>query len=257
MVEGGNAPRDSPGEEIASSIIHGVATLLAVAGLGVLTAFASLRGSAWHVVGCSMFGLTLVLLYTSSTLYHSISQPRAKAVFRALDHSAIFLLIAGTYTPFSLVNLRGPWGWSLLGVVWGLAILGIVLRVALRRRPAAAFVGLYIGMGWCVLVAVKPLLAAVAPGGIHLLVWGARLYRRRGLLRLAAPSIPPRHLARLRPRREHPPLLRSPLLRRPVGRLAPLTAWPADPADGVRTESMPIPQEIEQLPQAMYTSSAF
>jgi hemolysin III len=174
MVEGG--PRDSLGEEIASSIIHGVGSLLAVAGLGVLTAFASLHGSAFHVVGCSMFGLTLVLLYTSSTLYHSISQPRAKAVFRALDHSAIFLLIAGTYTPFSLVNLRGPWGWSLLGVVWGLAILGIVLRVALRRRPAAAFVGLYIGMGWCVVVAVKPLLAAVAPGGLLLLMSGGLVY---------------------------------------------------------------------------------
>ena len=176
MVKGASTPGYSLGEEIASSIIHGVGTLLAVAGLAVLTAFASLHGSARHVVGCSIFGLTLILLYTSSTLYHSIPQPRAKAVFRALDHSAIFLLIAGTYTPFSLVNLRGPWGWSLLGVVWGLAILGIVLRVTLRQRPAAAFGGLYIGMGWCVVVAVKPLLAAVAPGGLLLLVSGGLVY---------------------------------------------------------------------------------
>jgi len=192
MVESGSAPRDSLGEEIASSVIHGVGTLLAIAGLAVLTVFASFRGSAFHVVGCSMFGLTLVLLYTSSTLYHSISQPRAKAVFRALDHSAIFLLIAGTYTPFCLVNLRGPWGWSLLGVAWGLAVLCIVLRVALRRRPAAAFVGLYIGMGWCVLVAVKPLLAAVAPGGLQLLVSGGLVYTA-GVAFYAWPRLPYHH----------------------------------------------------------------
>lgn len=176
MVEDVSTSRYSLGEEIASSIIHGAGTLLAAAGLAVLTAFASLNGSAYHIVGCSIFGLTLILLYTASTLYHSIPQPRAKAAFRALDHSAIFLLIAGTYTPFSLVNLRGPWGWSLLGVVWGLAILGIVLRVTLHRRPAAAFVSLYIGMGWCVVVAVKPLLAAVAPGGLLLLVSGGLVY---------------------------------------------------------------------------------
>ena len=192
MAEVVSTPHDSLREEIASSIIHGFGTLLAVAGLAVLTAFASLRGSAWHVVGCSTFGLTLVLLYTSSTLYHGISRPRAKAVFSALDHSAIFLLIAGTYTPFCLVNLRGPWGWSLLGVVWGLAILGIVLRVALRRRPAAAFVGLYIGMGWCVVVAVKPFLAAVAPGGLNLLVSGGLVYTA-GVAFYAWPRLPYHH----------------------------------------------------------------
>ncbi len=192
MVEAGGIPHDSLREEMASSIIHGVGTLLAVAGLAVLTAFAILRGSAWHVVGCSTFGLTLVLLYTSSTLYHGISRPRAKAVFSALDHSAIFLLIAGTYTPFCLVNLRGPWGWSLLGVVWGLAILGIVLRVALRRRPAAAFLGLYLGMGWCVVVAVKPLLAAVSPGGLNLLVSGGLVYTA-GVAFYAWPRLPYHH----------------------------------------------------------------
>lgn len=163
-------------EEIASSIIHGLGVVLAVAGLAVLTTFASLHGSARHVVGCSIFGSTLILLYLASTLYHSIPQPRARAVFRALDHSAIFLLIAGTYTPFTLVNLSGPWGWSLLGVVWALAILGIVLRVTLRRRPAAVFVALYLGMGWCVIVAVNPLLKSVAPGGLLLLVSGGLVY---------------------------------------------------------------------------------
>lgn len=111
-------PRYSTGEEIANSIIHGLGIVLAIAGLGLLTAFASLRGDAWHIVSCSIFGATLIILYTTSTLYHAIPNPRAKTILRVLDHSAIFLLIAGTYTPFSLVSLRGPWGWSIFGIVW-------------------------------------------------------------------------------------------------------------------------------------------
>lgn len=163
------------GEEIANSIIHGVGGLLAIGGLAVLTTFAALRGSAWHVVACSIFGATMVLLYTVSTLYHGIHHPRAKAVFRVLDHSAIFLLIAGTYTPFTLVNLRGPWGWSLFGVIWGLALLGIVFQIGLLRRPTVSVL-LYVAMGWTVLVAIRPLLGAVAPGGLALLVGGGVAY---------------------------------------------------------------------------------
>jgi hemolysin III len=115
-----HAPRYSLGEDIANSVSHGVGALLAVGGLVVLTVLAALRGNVWHIVGCSVFGVALVLVYTISTLYHGIQHPRAKAVLRTLDHSAIFILIAGTYTPFVLVSLRGPWGWSLFGVVWGL-----------------------------------------------------------------------------------------------------------------------------------------
>jgi hemolysin III len=163
-------------EELANGVTHGVGGVLAVAGLTVLVTLAALRGTAWHVVGCSIFGATLVLLYVVSTLYHSVPAPRAKALLRALDHSAIFLLIAGTYTPFALVNLRGPWGWSLLGLVWGLAVLGIVLRVTMGRRSEKAAVGLYIAMGWCAVVAVKPLLAAVAPGGLALILAGGLAY---------------------------------------------------------------------------------
>jgi hemolysin III len=142
----------------------------------VLASASSRRGPAATVVGCLVFGATLVFLYAVSTLYHAVSHPRAKAVLRVLDHSAIFLLIAGTYTPFTLVSLRGPWGWSLFGVVWGIAATGIALRLALRRRPTALFVGLYLAMGWCVVVAAKPLLAAVAPGGIALLAAGGLAY---------------------------------------------------------------------------------
>jgi len=176
MASGSDTPSYSAGDEIASSIVHGVGGLLAIVGLVILVTLASLRGDAWHIVGCSIFGATMVLLYVVSTLYHSIPGPRAKVLLRAFDHSAIFLLIAGTYTPFALVNLRGPWGWSLLSLVWGLAVLGIGLRVTIGRRSEKAAVALYIAMGWCVVVAVKPLLAAVAPGGLALLVGGGLAY---------------------------------------------------------------------------------
>jgi hemolysin III len=177
-MEPGAEEHPGRGEAIANSLTHGIGALLAVAGLVVLAVAASRRGSVAALVGCVVFGAALVLLYTSSTLYHSLGHvhARARAVLRALDHSAIFLLIAGTYTPFTLVSLRGPWGWSLFAVVWGLAAAGIALRLALRRRPTGLFVALYLAMGWCVVVAVKPLLAAVAPGGIALLVAGGLAY---------------------------------------------------------------------------------
>ncbi|MDH3254045.1 MAG: hemolysin III family protein [Acidobacteriota bacterium] len=171
-----SAPRYSPGEEIANSVIHGLGIVLAIGGLAVLTAFASLRGNAWHIVSCSVFGATLILLYSTSTLYHSVTGRRTKAVLRVLDHSAIFLLIAGTYTPFTLVNLRGPWGWTLFGVVWGLAVLGIIFKVTMLRRWTAASVALYLAMGWLAVIAFKPMLHAVAPGGLLLLLIGGLAY---------------------------------------------------------------------------------
>ena len=163
-------------EEIANSITHGVGLILAIAGLGVLIAFASRLGNAWHVVSCTIFATTLILQYTFSTLYHSIQLPRAKSIMRVLDHSAIFLLIAGTYTPFMLVNLRGAWGWTLFGVVWTLALLGVLFQVSLLRRWQGISLALYIGMGWVVVVAIKPMLDAVAPGGLILLLLGGLAY---------------------------------------------------------------------------------
>lgn len=169
-------PSYTLGEEIANSVIHGMGIVLGIAGLGVLTAFAALHGDAWHIVSCSIFGAALIVLYTTSTLYHSIPIPRVKEVMRTLDHSAIFLLIAGTYTPFLLVNLRGPWGWSLFAVIWGLALLGIALRVARGRRSTWVAVMLYAGMGWTVVIAVKPMLNHVAAGGLLLLLLGGLAY---------------------------------------------------------------------------------
>ncbi len=168
--------RYTPGEEIANSITHGIGVILSIAGLAVLTAYASLFGTVWHIVSCVIFGTTLILLYTASTLYHSIQTPRVKNVMRVLDHSAIFLLIAGTYTPFTLVTLRGPWGWTLFGIVWGLAAVGILFQVALLQRWVVASVLLYVGMGWVVVAAIKPMLAAIAPGGLALLVLGGVAY---------------------------------------------------------------------------------
>src|SRR5579862_9019792 len=116
-------------DELANSITHGVGLGLSIAGLAALLILAIVRGGAWQIVGCAIYGITLVSLYASSTLYHGLPSRRVKRVFRIFDHSAIFLLIAGTYTPFLLVNLRGAWGWSLLGIVWGLAAAGIVSKV--------------------------------------------------------------------------------------------------------------------------------
>ena len=164
------------GEEIANSITHGIGIVLAIAALGVLTAFAAIYGNAWHMVSVSIYGATMILLYTASTLYHSIQYPRAKSILQVLDHSAIYLLIAGTYTPFTLVSLRGEWGWWLFGVIWSLALFGVVFQLSSMRRWQAVSLGLYLGMGWAIVVAIRPLITAVPPGGIVFLILGGLAY---------------------------------------------------------------------------------
>lgn len=176
MSEQSISKRYTVREEITNSITHGIGMLLSIAGLVLLATLACRYGDAWHIVSCSIFGTTLILLYTASTLYHSIPHPRAKEILRIIDHSAIFLLIAGTYTPFTLVNLRGHWGWSLFGVIWGLALLGIIFQLTPLRRSKVLSLVLYIGMGWAVVVAAKPLLASVAPQGLLLLAAGGLAY---------------------------------------------------------------------------------
>lgn len=163
-------------EEIAHSVTHGIGIVLAIAGLGILIAHATTFGSARHIVSCSIFGAALIVLYSASTLYHGIQHPKAKKVLRIIDHSSIYLLIAGTYTPFTLVNLRGAWGWSLFGVIWGLAILGIVLQFSPLRQFSSIRLILYITMGWAVLVAIKPLSASVPVSALILIVAGGVTY---------------------------------------------------------------------------------
>jgi len=166
----------SVGEELANSLTHGLGFILALAGLTILVVFAALYGNARHIVACSIYGAMLVILYAASTLYHSCTSPRAKAFFQVIDHAAIFLLIAGTYTPFTLVTLRGGWGWSLFGVIWGFAILGILLQVTALRQVTWLMLILYTSMGWIIVIALKPLLAALATGGLVFLVLGGLMY---------------------------------------------------------------------------------
>ncbi len=176
MAEWAESSEYTRREEIANSITHGIGALLSVAGLAVLVGFSTTRGDAWHIVSCSIYGATLILLYLASTLYHSISQPNFKELLRTFDHSAIYLLIAGTYTPFMLVSLRGPWGWSLFGTIWGIALLGIILKTTSFGRLPGISLGFYLTMGWIVIIAIKPLLAALDKGGLWLLVLGGLAY---------------------------------------------------------------------------------
>jgi len=163
-------------EEIAHSAIHGLGILLSIVGLAALVTVARRTGEPSHVLACTVYGVTLILLYLASTLYHSIPSPRHKRLLRVLDHSAIYLLIAGTYTPFTLISLRGPWGWTLFGLVWGMAILGIALKVAAIGRFRWLSMVLYFAMGWLVLVALEPLRLAVAHAGVVLLFLGGVAY---------------------------------------------------------------------------------
>jgi hemolysin III len=166
----------TPREELANSLTHGVGALLAVGGLALLVTLAAVRGDARHVVACSIYGAAMVVLYSASTLYHAVTWPRAKSALQVVDHAAIFLLIAGTYTPFTLVSLRGPWGWSIFGTVWGLAAVGMVIEIAFPGRWPAMSLALYVAMGWVVVVAVKPLLSALPTGGLILLLLGGLAY---------------------------------------------------------------------------------
>jgi len=166
----------SRAEEIANAVTHGVGTVLFAAGAVVLITLASLRGDAWVVVSCSVFAASLVLFYTVSTLYHAFRGPRVKGIFRRLDHAAIFLVIAGSYTPFLLVSLHGTWGWTLFGVVWGLAVLGIVFKSLWTGKLPILSTALYVVMGWCIVVAWRPLTAAVPPAGVAWLIAGGVIY---------------------------------------------------------------------------------
>ena len=163
------------GEEIANAVSHGVGFALAVASIPVLV-IAALPHGARAVVGAAVFASTASLLYLTSTLYHAITHERAKRVLRVLDHGAIYLLIAGTYTPFTLGVLHGAWGWSLLGTIWGLAIAGVVVKSVSGFHMRGLSTALYLGMGWLVIVAARPLYLHVAPWGLFWLLAGGVAY---------------------------------------------------------------------------------
>ena len=169
--------RYSPGEELANALTHALGIVLSAIGLIVLIAVAGfMSAGAVAIVSCAVYGASLIALYTASTLYYSARVPAAKNLLRTLDHLAIFFLIAGTYTPFVLIALRGAWSWALFGVVWTLAALGAVFELSALRRFRGAMVALYVAMGWVGLIAIEPLVAALPVAGLWLLFAGGMSY---------------------------------------------------------------------------------
>lgn len=166
----------SLGEEIVNSVTHGIGAVLSVAGMTVLLVLSVLFGSVAHIVSFSIYGASLVIMYVASTLYHSFQHPRVKRVFKIIDHSAIFVLIAGTYTPFLLVGIPGVWGWTLLAVVWTIALLGVTFKALFIGRFEFLSVMTYILMGWLAVVATRELIAHIPVGGLIWLTVGGVIY---------------------------------------------------------------------------------
>lgn len=193
-VQQGRGPRRpyTLGEEIANSVTHGLGVVAGIVALTLLVTFASLFGDGRHVAGAIVFGATLVLLYTASTLYHSFPWPRVKHIFKVLDHAGIYLLIAGTYTPFTLVTLRDDGGWWLFAVVWTLAVAGVFLSAVWTYRPKWLSVLIYLGMGWLAILMIRPLMDNLDPVGLWLLVAGGLSYTV-GTLFYVAKRIPYSH----------------------------------------------------------------
>ncbi|MEC0202090.1 hemolysin III family protein [Paenibacillus lautus] len=163
-------------EEIVNAITHGIGAALSVAALVLLIVFSSLKGTAWHVVSFTIYGSTMLLLYLSSTLVHGLRDGKAKDFFEFMDHSSIYLFIAGTYTPFLLVAVRGSLGWSLFGIVWGIALFGVIFKAFFVKKFLFLSTIFYIAMGWLIVIAWNPLTAVVAPQGMNLLALGGVLY---------------------------------------------------------------------------------
>lgn len=170
------APAFSKKEEIANAVTHGIGSLLSIAALTLLVVNASLYGTVWHVVTFAIYGATMLLLYVSSTLTHSFPEGRAKDLFEIFDHTSIYLFIAGTYTPFTLIVIRGALGWTLFGIVWGIALLGAVFKSFFTKKFVYLSTVFYIAMGWIIVIAWKPLAAALPAGGLALLVAGGIIY---------------------------------------------------------------------------------
>jgi len=169
-------PKYSLSEELISAISHGIGALLGITALVLCIVISAIHGSAIAVVASCIYGITLILLYTMSTLYHSLKVNNAKRVFRIIDHCSIYLLIAGSYTPFTLITLKGVWGWLIFGIIWASAILGIVFNAIDIKKFKKISMVLYLVMGWMVLFAIKPLIKALAKPGLVLLVIGGILY---------------------------------------------------------------------------------
>ncbi|MBY9081849.1 hemolysin III family protein [Paenibacillus sp. HN-1] len=163
-------------EEVVNAVTHGIGAVLSVAALVLLIVFSSMRGTAWHVVSFSIYGTSMLLLYLNSTIVHSLKEGKVKDLFEFFDHSSIYLFIAGSYTPFLLVAIRGTLGWSLFGIIWGIAFFGVLFKAFFTKRFLFMSTIFYIAMGWLIVIAWGPLTAAVAQDGMSLLMAGGVLY---------------------------------------------------------------------------------
>lgn len=176
MLSGAETKSYTTGEEIANSITHGIGALLSIAACVLLIVFASIKGGAMRIVSVSIYGVSLIIMFTMSTLYHALTNKKAKKVFRVFDHTSIFLLIAGSYTPVALVTLEGAIGWAIFGIIWGVSVLGIVLNsISIERFRKFSMIA-YITMGWCIVFAFYSLLQKMKKGGIILMLIGGLLY---------------------------------------------------------------------------------
>lgn len=163
-------------EELFSALTHGFGVVAAIAAAAILVVLAAVRGDAWEIVGVSVFGATLIVLYLASTLYHSARSPAARARLKVFDHAAIYFLIAGSYTPFTIGALRGGWGWTLFGVIWGLAVTGTIFKLFAAGRFRVASTLFYVAMGWLVVIAAGPMLRNLEPATLGWLLAGGVAY---------------------------------------------------------------------------------
>ncbi len=186
------APRYTLGEEIANSITHGIGAALSVAALVLLIVYATQHRDAWRIVSFSIYGTSLFALYLASTLYHAFTHEKVKNFFRLLDHSCIFLLIAGTYTPPTLIVMRGSWGWTLFTIIWAMAVAGLLFKSFNMERYQFISVVIYIIMGWLAIIAIKPMLATL-PAGMFTWVLAGGLFYTFGIVFYAWEKLPYNH----------------------------------------------------------------
>lgn len=172
----------APLEERTNILFHAIGAILSIVALVLLIAHANLHGNVWHIVSFSIFGASLIMLFTSSTFYHSAQKPHVRSRLRIIDHAAIYILIAGTYTPFTLVTLKGPIGWSIFGISWGLALTGIILKLFFTGKYKLLSTLMYVFMGWIIVFAIKPLMNNLSPEGLFWLVAGGMCYTLGAIL---------------------------------------------------------------------------
>lgn len=184
--------KQSLGEEIANSITHGIGVGLSIAALVILVVFAARISDVWKVVSFSIYGATMIALFMASTLYHAFPQPRVKKFFHILDHSSIFLLIAGTYTPITIGTMRGGWGWTMFGIIWGLTLVGICLKIFAMSKLKWVSTIVYLAMGWLIIIAIKPLMSVVSKTVLMWMAIGGLCYSL-GVIFYIAKKLPYHH----------------------------------------------------------------